>query len=84
MKSLPLPLKEWERQAYVERATIQWALFGDRSMKRWPGAPKKGEKDSNWEEGQDDFSQRSLNWFFMDESISLSRVNRQGEQPEQR
>ena len=49
MKSWPLSLKEWERQAYAEQTTIQWALFWGRSMRRCPGDPKRGEKDSNWE-----------------------------------
>ena len=30
-----------------EQVTTQWALFGGRSMKKCPGNPKEGEKDSN-------------------------------------
>lgn len=48
-KSWPLFLKGWDRQACVEQTIIQWAWFWDRSMKRCPGDPKKGEKDSNLE-----------------------------------
>lgn len=48
-KSWPLSIKVWDTQAWMEQITTQWALFWGRSVKKCPGDPKEGEKDSNWE-----------------------------------